>query len=65
MKLSMIVAFIHMCFGAVLKIANELKKGQKSLVLYDSIPKLILMFTTIGYLVLLIIVKWLTNYEGR
>lgn len=45
--------------------ANELKRGQKSKLLYDSLPKLILMFTTIGYLDYLIIVKWLTSYEGR
>lgn len=65
MKISMIVAFIHMTFGTVLKMANELKRGQKSKLLYDSLPKLILMFTTIGYLDYLIIVKWLTSYEGR
>ena len=62
MKLSMIIAFIHMCFGVSLKMINELKRGQNKLFIYDSMPKLILMFTTIGYLVYLIIAKWLTNY---
>lgn len=65
MKLSMIIAFIHMCFGAILKMTNELKRGQKKLFIYDSLPKFILMITTIGYLVYLIIAKWLTNYKGR
>lgn len=65
MKLSMVMAFVHMTFGIVLKMVNELKKGQKKIFLYDSLPKLILMFTTIGYLVYLIIAKWLTNYHGN
>jgi len=64
MKLSMIIAFIHMCFGTILKMINEMKRGQKNLLIYDSLPKLILMFTTIGYLVYLIIAKWLTDYRG-
>lgn len=31
---------------------------------FDSVPKLVLMFTTVGYLVYLIIAKWLTSYNG-
>ena len=65
MKLSMVIAFVHMSFGIVLKMTNELKRGQKKLFLYDSLPKFVLMFTTIGYLVYLILMKWLTNYRGR
>jgi hypothetical protein len=44
---------------------NELKRGQKKIFIYDSLPKFILMFTTIGYLAYLIIMKWLTSYHGR
>jgi len=65
MKLSMVIAFVHMVFGTVLKIVNEIKRGQTKSLYLDSLPKLILMFTTIGYLFLLIVVKWLTNYDGR
>lgn len=65
MKLSMVIAFIHMVFGTVLKIVNEIKREQKKMLYFDSLPKLVLMFTTIGYLVFLIVVKWLTNYDGR
>jgi len=65
MKLSMVIAFIHMVFGTVLKIVNEIKRGQTKQLYLDSFPKLVLMFTTIGYLVALIVMKWLTNYEGR
>jgi V-type H+-transporting ATPase subunit a len=61
----MVIAFVHMCFGIVLKMINELKRGQKKIFLYDSLPKFVLMFTTIGYLVYLIVMKWLTNYHGR
>lgn len=65
MKISMVIAFIHMTFGIILKMTNELKRGQTKIFYYDSLPKLVLMFTTIGYLVLLIVMKWLTNYHGR
>lgn len=65
MKLSMVIAFVHMIFGTILKMVNEIKKGQMKAVYFDSIPKLVLMFTTIGYLVYLIIAKWLTNYSGH
>lgn len=65
MKISMVVAFVHMTFGMVLKIINEIKRSQKSLIFYDSLPKLGLLLTTVGYLVLLIIKKWLKNFEGE
>lgn len=65
MKISMVIAFVHMLFGTVLKMINELKRGQTKRFYYDSLPKLVLMFTTIGYLVALIVVKWLTDYRGR
>ncbi len=65
MKISMVIAFVHMTFGTVLKMSNEIKRGQTKILYFDSLPKLILMFTTIGYLVLLIVMKWLTNYQGR
>lgn len=65
MKLSMVIAFVHMVFGTVLKMVNEKKRGQMKQFYLDSVPKLILMCTTVGYLVYLIIAKWLTNYSGR
>jgi vacuolar-type H+-ATPase subunit I/STV1 len=61
----MVVAFIHMSFGVILKMVNEVKRGQIKQFYLDSLPKLVLMFTTIGYLVTLIILKWLTDYRGR
>lgn len=64
MKVSMIIAFFHMGFGMVLKIVNEKKKGQISKIFYDSLPKIGLLCTTVGYLVFLIVKKWWTNYSG-
>jgi vacuolar-type H+-ATPase subunit I/STV1 len=62
MKISMVVAFVHMTFGMVLKVINEMKRSQKSMIFYDSLPKIGLLFTTVGYLVLLIVKKWLKNF---
>lgn len=64
MKLSMVVAFFHMGFGMVLKIVNERKRGEYKKIIYDSLPKIGLLLTTVGYLVLLIVKKWLTDYSG-
>ena len=64
MKISMIIACVHMTFAGVLKCVNDLKKGQRSQFYFDSIPKLILLLTNVGYLVYLIIAKWFTNYTG-
>lgn len=30
-----------------------------------SIPKIVLMLTTVGFLVLLIVLKWLNSYDNR
>ncbi len=61
----MVIAFVHMVFGTVLKMVNEIKRGQIKSFYFDSLPKLCLMFTTVGYLVYLIIAKWLTDYTGH
>lgn len=65
MKISMVIAFVHMTFGLVLKIVNELKRSQMSMIVFDTLPKLGLLLTTVGYLVFLIIKKWLTNFTGH
>jgi V-type H+-transporting ATPase subunit a len=59
----MIVAFFHMGFGMALKIVNERKRGEYKKIFYDSLPKIGLLFTTVGYLVLLIVKKWMTDYS--
>jgi len=64
MKISMVVAFFHMGFGMILKIVNERKRGEHSKIIYDSLPKLGLLVTTVGYLVFLIVKKWLTDFSG-
>jgi V-type H+-transporting ATPase subunit a len=64
MKISMIVAFFHMGFGMALKIINERKRGEYKKIIYDSLPKIGLLFTTVGYLVFLIVKKWTTDYSG-
>lgn len=65
MKISMIMAFVHMGFGLILQIVNQAKRGQHKQIFYDSVPKLTLLCTTVGYLVMLIVLKWLTDYSGR
>jgi vacuolar-type H+-ATPase subunit I/STV1 len=64
MKISMIVAFFHMGFGMVLKIINERKRSENDKIIYDSLPKIGLLCTTVGYLIVLIVKKWMTDYTA-
>lgn len=65
MKISMMVALLHISFGLGLKMLNEYKRNQLALLAYDSLPKMLLLLTTVGYLNYLVVVKWLTDYSGK
>ncbi|VWU52291.1 vacuolar proton translocating ATPase subunit A, putative [Hepatocystis sp. ex Piliocolobus tephrosceles] len=66
MKLSLIIGFIHMIFGVIMKGCNCVYFKKKLDFFFEFIPQLILMISIVGYLVFLIIYKWATpiNYDG-
>ena len=65
MKLAVIIGVLHMFMGVCLKLVNSLHFGKTLDILYEFIPQAIFLLALFGYMDLLIILKWLTNYEGR
>ncbi|KYO00670.1 putative vacuolar proton translocating ATPase subunit A [Plasmodium gaboni] len=66
MKFSIIIGFIHMTFGVLMKGFNALHFKRKMDFFFEFLPQLIMMLSMIGYLVFLIIYKWVTpvGYGG-
>ncbi|XP_060049232.1 V-type proton ATPase 116 kDa subunit a 2 isoform X3 [Erinaceus europaeus] len=59
MKMSVILGIIHMTFGVVLGIFNHLHFRKKFNIYLVSIPELLFMLCIFGYLIFMIIYKWL------
>ncbi|KAM3940014.1 V-type proton ATPase 116 kDa subunit a 2 [Leptodactylus fuscus] len=60
MKMSIILGVIHMTFGVVLSAFNYLYFKKKFSVFLVFLPELIFMMCIFGYLVFMVIFKWLT-----
>lgn len=60
MKMSVILGVTHMAFGVVLGIFNHVHFGQQHRVLLETVPELVFLLGLFGYLVFLVIYKWLT-----
>ncbi|XP_003420372.1 V-type proton ATPase 116 kDa subunit a 2 [Loxodonta africana] len=59
MKMSVILGIIHMTFGVTLGICNHLHFRKKFNIYLVSIPELLFMLCIFGYLIFMIIYKWL------
>ena len=64
MKISVILAICHMTLGIIQKGINAVYFKDKPKFLNEFLPQLILLLSIFGYMDLLIIVKWNTNYTG-
>ncbi|GAB64471.1 vacuolar proton translocating ATPase subunit A, partial [Plasmodium cynomolgi strain B] len=66
MKFSIIIGFLHMTFGVLMKGLNALHYRRKLDFFFEFLPQLLMMLSIIGYLVFLIIYKWVTpiGYGG-
>jgi V-type H+-transporting ATPase subunit a len=62
MKLSIIIGFIQMTLGILISGANAIYFGKWVELIIIFPAKLIFFVVTIGYMVLLIIIKWLTSW---
>jgi len=78
MKMAIILGIFHMTTGVVLKAMNmhyfanqnpgateesPLKQKARISLIHESIPELLLFMSIFGYLVILILVKWTTNWN--
>ena len=59
MKMSVILGIIHMTFGVILGIFNHLHFRKKFNIYLVSIPELLFMLCMFGYLIFMIVYKWL------
>lgn len=59
MKLSIIMAVVHMTFGVVLTLFNYVYFKQYSKILVEFLPRIIFFWPLFGYLMSLMIVKWI------
>ncbi|ELV09493.1 V-type proton ATPase 116 kDa subunit a isoform 3 [Tupaia chinensis] len=59
MKMSVILGVTHMAFGVVLGVFNHVHFGQRHRLLLETLPELIFLLGLFGYLVFLVIYKWL------
>ncbi|KAM4845491.1 V-type proton ATPase 116 kDa subunit a 3 isoform 1-T1 [Thomomys bottae] len=59
MKMSVILGVTHMAFGVFLGIFNHVHFGQPHRLLLETLPELVFLLGLFGYLVFLVIYKWL------
>jgi V-type H+-transporting ATPase subunit a len=65
MKISVIIAIIHMTVGVVIKAFNS-RFFKKTLDFYhEFIPQFIFLFLLFGYMDFLVVYKWLQDWSGR
>lgn len=65
MKISVIIAIIHMSLGVCIKAANTLFFRKKIDFYFEFIPQFIFLFGLFGYMDFLIIFKWLKVWDER
>ena len=63
MKLSVIIAIVHMSVGVCLKLFNALYFRKFLEVVFEFIPQILFLVLLFGYMDMLIILKWLTDWE--
>lgn len=63
MKLAVILGVTQMSLGIVMKAINSLHYGKMLDFYFEFIPQIILLSVLFGFMDLLIVIKWLTNYE--
>ncbi len=64
MKLSVIIGVLHMMLGILLSGVNFINKKQYSNLLTDFLPKIIFMGVLFGYLCVMIVFKWTTDWDA-
>ena len=62
MKISVIIAIIHMSVGVVLKLSNALFFRRSLEIVFEFIPQILFLGLLFGYMDLLVIYKWLTPW---
>lgn len=65
MKLSVILGVLQMSLGICMKAFNATYFKNKIDFFFEFVPQIILMMVLFGYMDLIIICKWLTDFSGK
>ena len=63
MKISVIIAIVHMTIGVFLKLLNALYFKRALEVVFEFIPQILFLVLLFGYMDFLIVFKWLTDWQ--
>jgi V-type H+-transporting ATPase subunit a len=64
MKMSVIMGVIHMSFGMAIQAYNHIHYKKKINIYLEVVPQLLFFWSIFGYLVVLIVMKWLIQYDN-
>ena len=64
MKISVIIAVVHMTFGVLIKASNSLHFGKLIDFFFEFVPQIAFMLLLFGYMDFLIIYKWTIDYSA-
>lgn len=65
MKMAVIIGVLQMSLGVCLKACNAIYFRRYVDLFHEFLPQILLLLLLFGYMDLLIIIKWLTNYSGH
>ena len=65
MKLSVIFGVLHMLFGIFLRGVNAIYFKSKLDFIFEFIPQIIFMSLLFGYMIIMIFIKWTTDWTGN
>ncbi len=65
MKISVIIAVVHMTLGVFVKATNTLYFGKLMDFIFEFIPQLTFLLLLFGYMDFLIIYKWTVNWDAN
>ena len=65
MKLSVILGVLQMALGVCMKALNAIHFGNHMDFFFEFVPQIILLFVMFGYMDMMIIAKWTTDFTGR
>lgn len=65
MKLSIVLGVTHMMVGILMKGLNSFYFSNYVDFIFEFVPQFLFMSCTFGYMVFCIMIKWLTNWEGK
>lgn len=64
MKLSIVMGMCQMIFGIILSLVNMIKSNKKAEILVTWLPNFLYFVPFFGYLMIIVIIKWLTDKGG-